>query len=163
MSMIDVEVRGVREMLQTLRAMPDAYQKSARFGIMRAATQILKDEAVLRAPRYAQQVPHGHAPAGTLKSAIYRTRLAAQCLPSLEVWKVSVRKGKKFQAHMAGGVATNKDAFYATWVEYGIPQMSARPFMRPAFEAKKEAAVRAMATYLTYVLPQVVEEAKRAA
>jgi HK97 gp10 family phage protein len=159
--MIDVKVRGLAELKATLATLPQAMQNTAIKGMVAAGASVIRQEAILRAPAYAEQVPAGHPPAGTLKNAVYQSRLISDCTPSHEVWIVNVRKGKKFQAHKKGGQTVNADAYYATWVEYGTVKMSARPFMRPAFEAKKSAAVDAMGTYLAFWLPQAVEKAKK--
>lgn len=38
-----------------------------------------------------------------------------------------------------------KDAYYLRFVEYGTSKMAAKPFKRPAYEAKKKAAAQAVA------------------
>ena len=39
-------------------------------------------------------------------------------------------------------IGPTKDAFYALFVEFGTKNASAHPFMRPAFDAKQDAAAR---------------------
>lgn len=41
-------------------------------------------------------------------------------------------------------VTWSKEAFYGRFLEYGTSKMAARPFLRPAFEAKKQAAAAAV-------------------
>ena len=159
--MIDIKITGLAELKKTLATLPQAMQNTAIKGMVAAGASVIRQEAILRAPSYAEQVPAGHPPAGTLKNAIYQARLIADCTPSHEVWIVNVHKGKKFQAHTRGGKTVNADAFYATWVEYGTVKMSAHPYMRPAFEAKKSAAVDAMGTYLAFWLPVAVKKARK--
>jgi HK97 gp10 family phage protein len=48
-------------------------------------------------------------------------------------WK---RKGTALHLHLG-------KAYYGWFVERGTPRMAARPFLRPAFDAKKEAGVQA--------------------
>lgn len=158
--MIDLKVKGLAELKATLATLPQAMQNTAIKGMVAAGASVIRQEAVLRAPVYDEQVPAGHPPAGTLKQAIYQVRLTADCTPSHEVWVVNVHKGKKFVAKK-GGQAARPDAFYATWVEYGTVKMAAHPYMRPAFESKKSAAVDAMGTYLAFWLPKAVEKAKK--
>ena len=50
----------------------------------------------------------------------------------------------------------SQDAFYARFVEFGTVKMAARPFMRPAFEAKKGEAVDAIKAYLERRIPEEV-------
>lgn len=42
--------------------------------------------------------------------------------------------------------------YYAVFIEYGTSKMAAKPFMRPAFEAKKNAAVQKFAAGLQSIL-----------
>ncbi|CAB3688583.1 hypothetical protein LMG24238_02993 [Paraburkholderia sediminicola] len=52
-------------------------------------------------------------------------------------------------------VTWSKEAFYLRFVEYGTSHSAANPFMRPAFEAKKNAAAEAVR--------QVIDEKLKAA
>lgn len=160
--LINTEITGLAELRQTLAALPDALKSRALKGMVATGASIIKNEAIAKAPMYTGAVSKGHPPPGTLKSAIYQTRLTQFCTPVEEVWKVDVRKGKRYQSQKRGGAEVNVDAYYASWVEYGTVKMGARPFMRPAFEAKKEAAVNAMGTYLAFKLSDVVSAARGA-
>lgn len=51
-------------------------------------------------------------------------------------------------------VTWSKDAFYGRFVEYGTSKMAARPFLRPAYEAMKNAA----ADKYSEVIDQKVKE-----
>lgn len=56
-------------------------------------------------------------------------------------YAVFVRSGKK--SRLAGKKRdVNRDSFYWRFVEFGTSKMSAKPFLRPAFEAQKENAVK---------------------
>lgn len=124
-----------------------------------------------------RNLPKDHPPPGTLKAAIYSARLSSQCTPTKEVWIFSVRQGKKFRAVAKGGTTQNQDAFYARWIEYGhwtrppkgpgpraarrdaaikagtVRWVPPQPFMRPAFDTKKDEAFRAMTEYIRKNLP----------
>jgi hypothetical protein len=103
---------------------------------------------------------------------------------------VGVRKGKKYQKQGKGG-KLSQDAFYASWVEFGhyyappgkhgfatrkkamnavsldgggvtgarfvMPQ----PFMRPAFESKKQSAVKAIKDYLATRIPLEIQKLRK--
>ena len=161
---VSMEVRGLSELTANLRAMPQAMQTRILKGMVATGASVIRKEAIERAPQYTGTVQAGHPPPGTLKRAIYQTRLVAQCTPTLEVWLVSVRKGKNQQNAGpnhgdAGPMQTNRDAYYATWIEYGTVKMAARPFMRPAFEAKKQEASNAMRDYVAGHLPAILKAA----
>ena len=46
-----------------------------------------------------------------------------------------------------------KNAFYWKFLEFGTKFITARPFMRPAFENKKSAAAQAMREYMATNIP----------
>lgn len=143
-----MEVKGLSEVLRKLRTMPEAFQARVIRGAVAAGAQVIRDEATARAPYYSGAVGKNHPPPGTLQAAIYQVRLTSECTPTHEKWMVSVRHGKK----AVGGA----DAYYATWVEYGTVKMAAHPYMRPAFEARKLAAVDAMRDFVARKLPEAV-------
>lgn len=60
----------------------------------------------------------------------------------LKVSKVSKEKGIKV-VKVGISKGDNSEAFYLKFHEYGTSKMSARPFMRPAFEKKKKEALEA--------------------
>lgn len=142
----DLSITGMPELLRRLRSMPEAIQTKVARGAVATAAAVIKNEAILRAPYYSGPVGKNHPPPGTLRNAIYQMRITAESTPTLETWLVSARKGNK-------AAEKGMDAYYASWVEYGTVKMSARPFMRPAFESKKEAAVEAMRGYIAEKLP----------
>jgi HK97 gp10 family phage protein len=80
----------------------------------------------------------GHKPPGTLKRAIYSAQ--ARRLSGLlqQVYQVGVVSGKRAKT------GKSKDGYYWRFVEFGTVKMAARPFLRPALEAKKMDAVEAM-------------------
>lgn len=111
---------------------------------------------------------------GRLQRAIYSAWLAKESTPDSQSFIVSVKRGRNFQSKTATRrgktfQTSNKDAYYWTWVEFGhvvtnkkikgglrarekarkplkaagqfIP---ARPFMRPALESNKTAAIEAV-------------------
>lgn len=51
-------------------------------------------------------------------------------------------------------VTWSKDAFYGRFIEFGTSKMAARPFLRPAYEAKKEAAAKAVADVIAAKIQQ---------
>lgn len=152
MSSFSMQVTGLAELTRNLRQLPQELQQKALHGMVQAAATVVRDEAVRRAPVYVGKVGKRHPRPGTLKAAIYQTRLPSECTPTVEVWKVSVhRKGRGA-------------AWYAHMVEYGTVNMAARPFMRPAFEARKADAVEAMRAHLAQRLPALASAlARRAA
>ena len=181
---ITVEIRGLKELQDQLATLGQKVQSRVMRGAVASAAFVIRDEAKLIAPEYTGPVQAGHPPPGTLKRAIYAARLASQCTASVEAWLVSVRRGKKARNHTSGGVTSNQDAYYATWVEYGhftrtpgttrkehrlavktgvalsmgAKWVPANSYMRKAFEVKKYEAVE---VFRKYVNEKVTELVKR--
>lgn len=134
--MIKIEVTGLRELGEKMREL----DIDLRTGLLRAATGVaassIRKEVEQRAP----------ARTGTLKRAIYVKRMTVMSDDYRQVFAIGVRKGKHYQKFELKfgknkGQTVDMDAFYARYVEFGTRHMKARPFMRPAFEAKKGAAI----------------------
>lgn len=171
-----LEIDGLQQMLAELRSLPDIMQKRVMKGAVATGCSVIRKEAIQLAPEWTGPVSQGHPPPGTLKRAIYQTRLTDECTATVEAWKVDVRRGKASQSVKRGKSTVNLDAYYAAWVERGhytrAPKrgvskdaraaaralgvahwVPAKPFMRPALDTKAQAAFDAMQAYLNERLP----------
>lgn len=158
--MADFEnIAGLKELQQALKDLPDRIAKNVLRGSVNAGASVLKKEAQARAPMYTGEVSQGHPPPGTLKRAVYQKSIQELSGLTKQTFFVGVRKGKKYQKQGKKG-NLSQDAFYAKFVEFGTSKMSARPFMRPAFEAKKNEAVEAIKAYLQKRIPEEVAKLK---
>lgn len=137
------EITGLGELTRRLRELPQQVQEKTLKAAVSAGAEVIRAEAQLRAPRFVGKVGKRHPPPGTLKASIYKAALPEECTATREVWKVDVRR----------------KAYYAHMVEFGTVKMSARPFMRPAFDAKKGEAVEAMKAKIAAVLAASVKAA----
>lgn len=155
--MAAVEVKGLRELNAALAELPERIAKNVLRGSVAAGAAVIRKEAVKRAPIYTGPVAQGHPPPGTLKRAIYQTQVRELSGLLKQTFKVAVRRGK--------GAATKSgkslDAYYARFVEYGTVKMTARPFMRPAFDSQKLNAIEAMKQYLAKRIPEEAAKLKR--
>lgn len=167
-----LEIPNLQAFLEELYEFPKAVQERIVKGTVATGASVIRKEAIRLAPVWSGEVSQGHPPPGTLKRAIYQTRLPEECDATTEVWKVDVRRGASARNRKTGARDLGKDAFYAMWVEYGhytrtpgttskehrrlrsgvdlytgSKWVPARPYMRPAFEAKKAEALKAMETY----------------
>ncbi|MFJ2989956.1 HK97 gp10 family phage protein [Collimonas sp. NPDC087041] len=141
--MAKFEWQGFDSVEANLKKVPQIVGNALRSAANAGAT-VLKDEVIARAPEFK----------GVLKSAIYQKHIDELSSSDRQVYIVSWRKGK-----------SDVDAFYAAWVEYGhwyVPPKLAgvstkahraanrkiwvekHPFLRPAFSAKRDAALSAM-------------------
>lgn len=138
-----VEIQGLQELQAKLLELPKRVAKNAMRQAANAAAGVIRNEIKLRAPVYSGPVSAGHPPPGTLKRAIVSKYIREMSNDFEAVFKVTVRKGKRFTKQ---GKKENlsQDAYYAMWVELGTAKMAARPFFRPGYEAKKQEALDAL-------------------
>lgn len=145
-----VEVRGLKELADALRALPKelASKNGGPLAVaLRKAANVIKNEAKARAP----------VATGLLKKNII-VRRDRKLPPDVnEMFELRVKAVKKKYANNKRNRRMRRDgnaydvdgsAFYWRFLEFGTKKMRARPFMRPAFEAKKEAALQTFTTEL---------------
>lgn len=134
-----VQVNGLRELGESMRLLSaDVATRIARAATA-AGAQVIRKEAVRLAPQSSEPHQLGRrkdqiVQPGNLKRNIIIKRMPKSSLSSEHI--VTVRHGS--------GQAP-KDAFYGSFVEFGTAKMPAQPFLRPAFESQKEAAVEQIA------------------
>ena len=155
--MASVEIKGLSELSQALRDLPQNIGRNVLRGGVNAGATVIRQEAIRRAPVYTGPVSQGHPPPGTLRKALFQKQVSSLSINQKQVFIVGVRRGKKYQKTGKNG-AKNLDAFYWTWVEFGTSKMTARPFLRPAFETQKNSAVEAIADYIRNRLPAEVDK-----
>jgi len=143
---IATRIDGLQELARACRELPDRIGRSALRQATSAGAKLVRDDAKTKAPIYTGPVSQGHPPPGTLRKQIYMKRDNGSSGPQKQVFIVAVRSGKKFQS--VGKKGANQDAYYWRFVEFGTVKMTARPYLRPAFEAQKMNAVTAIANVL---------------
>ncbi|HWL29954.1 MAG TPA: HK97-gp10 family putative phage morphogenesis protein [Burkholderiaceae bacterium] len=110
---------GLRELGAALKELDSRVQKRIARSATAAGARVIANEAKSRVP----------VDKGTVKKNI-RTANLKPTQPGLQETAVGVRvKGK-----------TEVSAFHWRFLEFGTAKMPAKPFLRPAFEAKKEEA-----------------------
>lgn len=154
-------VAGLKELQAALKELPQRIGKNVLRGAVAAGAAVIRKEAQVHAPVYTGSVTKGHPPPGTLKRSIVQKQIQEQSSLFRQVFYVSVRQGKKYRTQGKKG-DLSQDAYYAARVEWGTVKMSARPFMRPAWEAKKEAAMQALKDYLAKRIPEEAAKLKGA-
>jgi len=152
--MAEVEnVTGLRELEAALKSLPDRIALNVLRGAVAAGAAVVRKEARDLAPKSEGPQPEGHVP-GTLKRAIYQKQIRERSSLLQQTFFVGVRRGRSAKSSAKGVI----DAWYAHFVEFGTSKMSARPFMRPAFEGKKRSAVDAIRAYLLSRIPDEIKK-----
>ena len=153
-----ISIKGFEDFKRQLALLPTRIGRNVLRGAVNAAATAIRQEVVARAPVYTGPVAEGHPPAGTLKKAIYQKQIPELSSNLYQTFYVGVRSGKRQQAVKRGKNVLNLDAFYGAFVEFGTSKMSARPFMRPAFETRRDYAIEAMRAYLAERIPRELEK-----
>lgn len=148
---MDVRIRidGLQEIGAALRELPRRLDSKILNAGLLAGARVVRDEAKRLAPELS--VEDDRWERGALRRAIAASRIrptqyAAEA--TVRVRKLTKRQLAKFKSRrrfLAGRLrrAHPRDAFYWVFVEFGTAKMTARPFLRPAFESQKERAVEA--------------------
>jgi HK97 gp10 family phage protein len=138
--MMSVDIKGLKELQAALNQLPREVQKRPLRAAVSAAAKVIQDEAKRRAP----------IDTGNLRKAVYRTRSRSGSGTGQETFLVAVKKGKAEYANTARNRRLNRvgkkyqtqgEAYYWRFLEFGTAKMAAKPFLRPAFENKKQMAV----------------------
>jgi len=147
--MITAKVQGLSELSAALKQLPPNIGRNVLRGAAGAGASVIRKEARLRAPIYTGPMAEGHPPPGTLKRAILQSQQRALSSLVQQTFHIGVRAGRQNNSNSGG-----RNAYYWRWVEFGTVKMTAKPFLRPAFEVKKQAAVEAIRAYLLQRLPR---------
>lgn len=139
---LTLEIKGLKELSQALKQLPVNVGRNVLRSSVAAGAAVIRDEAKILAPVYTGEVAQGHPPPGTLRRAIIQKQIPELSSQDQQTFFVTVRHGKRYQLFGKKGV--NLDAYYWWFVENGTVNMAKRPYLRPAFESKKAAAIAAI-------------------
>jgi HK97 gp10 family phage protein len=142
-----VEVKGLKELRDALvRKIPIEMQG-------KVLQKALAPAARLTVNRAKQLVP---VATGRMRKAIYATKDRKSSKPTYEARVITVRRGKK-RSDLRG-------AYYWKFVEFGHKagktMVPAQPFIRPAFEATKNAALESIRLNLGKAIEAAAQKAK---
>ncbi len=148
-----VQIQGLDALAKALKELPDRVAKNGLRAAVYAGAKVIRDEAKLQAPVATGGLGPNQPPPGTLKRAVILKQIPELSTKNKQTFFVTVRQGKK------GNLS--QDAWYWRFVEFGTVKMSARPFLRPAFDMKKNDALTAIKTRLAERIEQAARELKK--
>lgn len=140
-----VTIEGLTELKQALRQLPQELTHKVLKGALTDGAHEIEHEAERRAP--ILKTPDPRRKPGTLRRRMSSIGLRTAVRPyqaTVLVYPRPLSRGKvtAFKRSTGKGASDNPDdPFYWRFVEYGTRFMAAIPFLRPAFEAKKYAAL----------------------
>lgn len=143
---------GFKELAAALRELPQRVAKNSLRAAVGAGAAVIRTEARIRAPRDTGEMAKDilikrerDTPGGDTFTARYSVFVLSG--------KKSRLKGKKRDVQ--------RDSYYWKFVEFGTSKMPAQPFLRPAFETKKEEAVKAIGEKLDERIQAAARELHR--
>jgi HK97 gp10 family phage protein len=137
------KIEGLAELGKALRELPERVARNGLRVSVYAGAKVVRDEARARAPKAQQSLGPNQPPPGTLKRSVIMKHIPELSSPTRQTFFVTVRHGKKYRKQGKKG-NLSQDAWYWRFVEFGTRKMRARPFLRPALEAKRREAGQAM-------------------
>ncbi|MEO5331320.1 MAG: HK97 gp10 family phage protein [Magnetococcus sp. YQC-5] len=139
-----IHIDGLKEISDAMLKLPQKVAANALRQAVYAGAVVIRNEARQRAP----------VNTGTLRRSIIVRRPKKKTDRNVQKMEVAVRRGKKYRNQGRRG-NLSQDAWYWHFIEFGTKATRrrqyaapARPFMRPAFDAKKMDAVTAIANKL---------------
>lgn len=151
--MIEFKVNGFADLEKALRDLPDKIAKKAMASASMAGARVLanavKDSAPVASHIHWRYDYRRKARGGGRKGKIEKFLV----YPGNIKFNVRVKRartsGGQFEAMysvgpMKRGGTPSTDPFYWRFVEFGTSKMAARPFLRPAFDAKRNEIIEAM-------------------
>ena len=155
-----IRIEGLDQLARALRALPDRVARNGLRAAVYAGAKVIRDEARLKAPVATGDLGPNQPPPGTLKRSIIMKQIPELSSAQKQTFFVTVRHGKKYRKQGKKG-NLSQDAWYWRFVEFGTVKMSARPFLRPAFDLKKHDALSAIKTRLAQRIEQAVQELRK--
>jgi HK97 gp10 family phage protein len=143
---------GFKELAEALKKLGPKVAKNGLRRATSAGAAIVRNDARARAP----------VDTGEMKRDIMmkRARDVKGGDTTGAQYIVYVRSGKK--SRLAGKKRDiQRDSYYWKFIEFGTAKMAAKPFLRPAFEANKEAAVEAIGKSLDETIQTMAREGNR--
>ena len=155
-----IRVEGLDQLARALKELPQRVARNGLRAAVYAGAKVIRDEAKLQAPVATGDLGANQPPPGTLKRSVIMKQIPELSGAQKQTFFVTVRRGKKYRKQ---GKKANlsQDAWYWRFVEFGTVKMSARAFLRPAFDLKKNDALTAIKTRLAQRIEQAVQELKK--
>jgi len=131
-------ITGLSDLEKRLAELPLRIAKNVMRGAIRAGAVVIQKEAKAKCPVSAE--------AHFLGKGVKRVLIQPG---ELKKKGIKVRQAPRSSSPLiAYWVYVSKRNWYWGFPEFGTAKMTARPFMRPAFDEKKEAATEAIRAYM---------------
>lgn len=156
----EIKLDGLDALKATLARLPGVLEEKVLRAALRAGAQVIRKDAQARVKVLQEATPYRKP--GTVRDAITVRRSKQDKLGVfIGVKPLGKKQIAAFKKDGGGAGARNPaDPFYWIFLEFGTANMPAAPFLRPAFEANKFAALR---RFEEFSKRRVVREAEKLA
>lgn len=122
-----LQIQGLDELDKRLQQIPEKFRRKIIREVMKAAAEPVRAEIERRAPRGKRLGKYSSAEYGRLSENI-------------------VASGPRTKADGSASIQAGpgKDQYWGIFLEFGTVKLSARPFVRPAFDSKYQEALDVM-------------------
>jgi HK97 gp10 family phage protein len=147
MAVDEIKVTGLKEIERVLQRLPARLGEKVIRAALRAGAQVIRKDAQSKVP--ILKAPDKRRKPGTVKKAITIKRSKQDKFGVYLGVKGLSKDDKHVFKNNKGTKAANNpdDPFYWFFLEFGTAKMPAKPFLRPAFEARKFEALRKFEEY----------------
>ena len=157
--MIDVKVKmNAEEIVMNLEKLEKKIQRKFVRKAMREGAKVLLNEARARVPVRTGNLQKSLGISVKTKKGNLEMHVSPRTVKESKAHKKVLvghtKKGKPIYKYYTPTGKLVPDGYYGRFVELGTKKMSARPFLRPAFEAKGEEAVKAFRNTLKRLLDE---------
>lgn len=140
---VKLEIKGLDKLNRELKRLPSDLRQKAQANATLRAAQVLRDEAVILAPKSTGNLAGAIRAQKKRTQSQYETRYQVNIKPKGRVTILGRRRGIVGRhVKRRASVRRTNSTYYGKFVEDGTSKMSPRPFMRPAFDRKRVAAVK---------------------
>lgn len=175
MAVVTFKVEGLEGVVKTLLSLPPEIV-SKKGGPVRAAlykaAKVIQTQARENVQTIVDTPNKGGSDrsSGALKESITIRRRKPRAGLNGEVYTVGISPIKRFYADTRHNVRKQRvgkgyyilpPTYYAWFLEFGTERMQPHPFMRPAFDAKKDEAVQTFVTEMNIRIAAIVKKLER--
>ena len=155
----EIKITGGAQLAARLSTLPDRVANNVMRGATLAGASVIRDRARVLAPILAEEELARRDPT-KLRAFLTRKKIASLLGRGGDAARANLKKirgflrrnilssrGRGTQDKVVAITGITKAAYYGHFLEFGTRKMRAHPFMRPAFDQSREAAVDAMVEY----------------
>lgn len=134
--MVEVETKGIQELLKSLHILPERIQKNVIVGAIRAGASSISKEMKLLAPKDSGKL-------------------------SKSIGVVKRKSSNQNEIYFSVTPIIKKGGWKAHFLEFGTSKMAAHPFVRPAYESKGLETINVAKDYMEKRIDKEIAKARQ--